>query len=231
MKVCLKYNDIIYRKYEKCYILGKSPDGKYYKTLFYDGFKCPKCGLKLPFRSKYGTVQLTSFNEVFTKGISVGTSIDDNLEHKWGNKYCNEPLHKYKFTPVIHTNFTPIGIFRNGPLTYHYYMNYSKKHTNRGCKERSYSAKGYKLKNDTCYVEPMYQHINERKSMSNKINYDDEDFYNENPMYEDITPVVKFRKCRPKMNDSTRRSTGWKSKKCRKQWGGSCKHYKEPEYN
>lgn len=231
MRVCFKYNDTMYKKHEKYYILGKSPDDKYYKFSFYKGFKCPKCGLKLPFRSKYGTVRLVLFDEVFTKGISVGTHIEDVFNHKWGHKYCREPLHKYKFTPVVYTNYTTIGQFRCGPLTYPYFMNYNKKHTSRGYKERSYNAKGYKLKNDTCYVEPMYQHINKRKSMSNKINYDDEDFYNENPMYEDITPVVKFRRCRPKMNDSTRHSTGWKSKKCRKQWGGSCKHYKEPKFN
>ena len=118
MRVCFKYNDTMYKKHEKYYILGKSPDGKYYKFSFYKGFKCPKCGLELPFRSKYGTVRLGWFDEIFTKGISVGTHIVDIFNHEWDHKYCREPLHRYKFTPVIYTKYTPIAQFRNRPITY-----------------------------------------------------------------------------------------------------------------
>lgn len=164
--------------------------GEEYIVPFYGRFCCPKCGVYIYFRNKRTGTQINFTDESSINEICLPRS-------SWHNIYCKEPLYMYKCSVVTEKFQKHIGNFRSSPIS-NVSRTYKRKHTSMSNKERILSSKVYKLKNDFCYVEPLYN--------------DDSD----EPCY---IPVVKFRKCTPKTNFGARKSSGWKSSQKRlKQW-------------
>lgn len=190
MGFSFKYNENLFKITYKYKVKIISHCGEEYIVSFYDGFICPKCGRKFYFKNKKTGESVNWFNEASEAEICLSNV-------SWHSVFCNEPLHKYKCVTVVEEYKKYIGKFRTSPISVPFY-GYGRKHTTSSYKDRDYSAKGYALKNDICYIEPIYED-------------DTEESY--------FVPVVKFRKCNPKTNSGARRSSGWKSNKKKiKQW-------------
>ena len=185
------YGEQMFKTTYKYLIKVKDTHNEEHIVPIYEGFVCPKCGKRIYFSDKM-TGKIIYFGSNINK---EGICLDYSHTH---SMTCGEPLYKYICTPVVEKHQKHIGNFRNSPVSL-FFNKESKKHTNRTYKGRYDFSKYYRLKNDWCPVEPIY-----------KNDYEEE-FY-------DI-PVVKFRKCNPKMTDGTKRSSGWKSNKNKiKQW-------------
>lgn len=207
MKACFKYNEGMYRYTYPIYQIEVTDKFKKKHLISLSDFtrgyvKCPKCNTILTLKNT-DSIFLDYHNILEYKDYI-------RLEHlDWLGSFCYEPLHKYSCKLIQIDKQFYIGSFRTTPIVYHNYKKHTK-HTFRPYTDRLYTYKGYRLKNDTCYVEPIYNY-------NNKLvidNYEDTLLNN----YKELSIKVKFRKCKPKDYDSGRRSTGWKSKKQRKQW-------------
>lgn len=158
----------------------------------YDGYVCPKCGERIFFEdAKTGGFCYGLYNSV--KKIR-NVRLHNDYEHVLK---CDEPLHLYKCEVIDKITQKLIGKYRRSPLMTPW-GNFKRNHTTRPYTDRDWSAKGYRLKYNFCYVEDIV---------------DDE---TDETIYE---PKVKFRMLRPKTNDGARRSSGWKNnKKKKRQW-------------
>lgn len=186
------YGEKMFRNSYKYFVKVTSSRGEEVVSLN-EGFVCPKCGKRFNFIDKKSGMYVR-----FNRNVAKENGIC--LEYSFAHELtCNEPVHRYACTLVIDTEQTYLGSFRNSPLSGAWYKFRKPRHTNRSSKGRYDSYKYYRLKNDWCYVEPIYE-----SDDSDEIRYN---------------LVVKFRNSNPKTNDGERRSTGWKSdKKKIRQW-------------